>query len=571
MGGEICASSLCDTAKETLPLESMQIEGSEGLQNMKEASESNLINTEQEGELASDAVNVASTNAKCEENETKTKGYARGFGPMYPRLNTARRELVATREVDDRDRAKAERRKVEGNAAVKKKHYETSIRCYSEAIRLNPKCHVYFSNRSMVHFSLGAWELAAKDAATCVVLEPSFIKGYIRLAAATRELNEFTEALAVIEDGLELSPDDADLVRLRKLATERMDGLDTQEARLFGRRPDGMDMSRVQKEHDEREALRSSGPSDPRDSGADMSLYQTPEYYDKQMELLPPEVRAWHLRAAETKMREAETLRPGSLVLDLCCGTGWASLSYARTYPGVFFIGVDNSEVMLQVARERAAKDGLGNVFFICADAETLIWNQLRIPPEISKGRRCFDAIISVFGLTVVPNWYAALVASWRMIRPGGIYAVLDLHFTKGDDESPNKDQALALKALPSQDHSRRVWDSLEQMPEIDEFSVQYHEVRQQYYCAIGRKKRFNPVDLEEAAFKIEEQGGEVIEGVKKWDPETGEDVPLTVSRNQEWSAPTAVEKVEPQKKLRPRGSSETIEQYYRATGGVCF
>jgi len=512
--------------------------------------------------------------AESESTGTSTESMAvaekrpRLVGPMYPRLNTARREIQPNKIIDERDAAKAERRKADGNSAVKRKHYETAIRCYSEAIRLNPIRHIYYSNRSMVHFTMEAWDLAAKDAAICVVLDPTFLKGYIRLAAATQKCHEYTESLTIIEDALELFPEDADLTRLRKVVEASMMGKDTQEAKMFGGRPDAHDFTRLQKETEEREALRNSGPADPRDSGEDMTLYQTPEYYDKHMELLPPEVRTFHLQSAELKMKEAEALRPGSIVLDLCCGTGWGAINYGLAHPGVFFIGIDNSEPMLEVARERATKNGMRNVFFINADAEMLTWNALRIPETISKGRRYFDAVVSVFGLSVVPNWYAALCASWRLLRPGGSYTILDLHFLKGESES--QDESVAKKALSSQDHSRRLWEGLEQMPDMDECTTEHHELRRQYYCAAGRKKRFNPVDLENAAFKIEgdDAQGEVIEGVHKWDPELG-DVPLRTSK--EPIQPAVSTPTVPPKKLRPRGSSESIDAYYKATGGVCY
>ena len=67
----------------------------------------------------------------------------------------------------------------------------------------------------MVHYSMGAWELAAKDAASAVACKPDFVKGFIRLAAATKELNEFSEALGAIDQGLKLSEGENDLVKLQ--------------------------------------------------------------------------------------------------------------------------------------------------------------------------------------------------------------------------------------------------------------------------------------------------------------------------------------------------------------------
>ena len=114
-------------------------------------------------------------------------------------------------------------------------------------------------------------------------------------------------------------------------------------------RPDARDYSRLQKQKEEEEKWRSVAPSDPRDSGVDMSLYQSPEYYVHHMKLLPPEIRPFHLHHATLALKKVEAVRPGGLVLDLCCGTGWASLALAAAHPHVFFVGVDNSNPMLQV------------------------------------------------------------------------------------------------------------------------------------------------------------------------------------------------------------------------------
>jgi len=342
-----------------------------------------------------------------------------------------------------------------------------------------------------------------------------------------------------------------------------MQGNHTQEAKFFGGRPDAVDMNRMIKDKEDKEALAHAGPSDPRDSGADMSLYQSPEYYDQQMKLLPPEIRPFHLAVAEKALAEAGCLRPMSINLDLCCGTGWASLSLAASYPGVFFVGVDDSEAMLQVARERATNSGLRNVFFICGDAEMLRFNDLRIPIEITKGRQHFDGVISAFGLSVVPNWHAALCASWRLVRPGGVYAILDLHFTKEEGDELDKEESLAKKALPSQDHSRRLWDALETMPMLDECRVNSHPDKKSYYCAIGIKERIGNVDLE----TVSKNGNdEAVPAIQKWD-EDSKDFKAVTGPDDFGGEVEEEEEPEPEipfdmSGIEPKRSAETIAEY---------
>jgi SAM-dependent methyltransferase len=66
-------------------------------------------------------------------------------------------------------------------------------------------------------------------------------------------------------------------------------------------------------------------------------------------------------------------IQPGQRVLDVACGPGDPSLEIARRVgPTGQVVGVDISAGALEVARERAHRDGLGNVRFETANAEAL-------------------------------------------------------------------------------------------------------------------------------------------------------------------------------------------------------
>jgi tetratricopeptide (TPR) repeat protein len=98
-----------------------------------------------------------------------------------------------------------------GNKAFADQKYDEAIKFYSDAIRLDPTNHVYFSNRSASYGGLGNWAASAEDAKDCIRLDPSFIKGYYRLAAAQMELQDFDAALATIRQGLALDKDNSQL------------------------------------------------------------------------------------------------------------------------------------------------------------------------------------------------------------------------------------------------------------------------------------------------------------------------------------------------------------------------
>lgn len=78
---------------------------------------------------------------------------------------------------------------------------------------MDPKNHVFFSNRSASHGGKADWKASAEDAKECIRLDPSFIKGYYRLAAAQIELKDFDGAVATIRQGLALDKDNSQLLK----------------------------------------------------------------------------------------------------------------------------------------------------------------------------------------------------------------------------------------------------------------------------------------------------------------------------------------------------------------------
>jgi len=101
-----------------------------------------------------------------------------------------------------------------GNKAFGSKSYDEAIKHYTEAIQLDATNHVYFSNRSASHGGKGDWADAATDAKECIKLNPSFVKGYYRLATAQTELGNWDAAIATIKQGMNVEPDNSQLSKL---------------------------------------------------------------------------------------------------------------------------------------------------------------------------------------------------------------------------------------------------------------------------------------------------------------------------------------------------------------------
>jgi SAM-dependent methyltransferase len=99
-------------------------------------------------------------------------------------------------------------------------------------------------------------------------------------------------------------------------------------------------------------------------------------------------------------------LQAGERAVDLACGTGNAALLAARA--GATVSGVDAAARLVEVARERAAGDGL-QIDLAVAKLEALPYDA-----------RSFDAALSVFGLIFASDVERAFAEMLRVLAPGG-------------------------------------------------------------------------------------------------------------------------------------------------------
>ncbi|KAL3320943.1 Stress-induced-phosphoprotein 1 [Cichlidogyrus casuarinus] len=96
--------------------------------------------------------------------------------------------------------------KAQGNAALQNNDTETAIKAYSEAIALDPKNHVLYSNRSAAYAQKSSYSDALADAEKCIEIKPDWVKGYTRKATALEFLERFSEAEIVLNRALEMDP-----------------------------------------------------------------------------------------------------------------------------------------------------------------------------------------------------------------------------------------------------------------------------------------------------------------------------------------------------------------------------
>jgi SAM-dependent methyltransferase len=112
------------------------------------------------------------------------------------------------------------------------------------------------------------------------------------------------------------------------------------------------------------------------------------------------------------RMLELARVAPGQRVLDLATGRGEPAVGAARRVgPGGSVLGIDVSEPMLAMARDRARAEGLGNLELKTMDAAALD------VPDAS-----FDAVLVRWGLMYLAAPVEALLAARRALKPGGIF-----------------------------------------------------------------------------------------------------------------------------------------------------
>ena len=107
-------------------------------------------------------------------------------------------------------------------------------------------------------------------------------------------------------------------------------------------------------------------------------------------------------------------VKPGDRVLDACCGTGDLAIMAARA--GATVVGLDFSTEMLARARRKAP------------ELEWLEGDLLELPFEDES----FDAATVGFGVRNVADLGCALAELHRVLRPGGLVAILEITRPRG-------------------------------------------------------------------------------------------------------------------------------------------
>jgi arsenite methyltransferase len=148
-------------------------------------------------------------------------------------------------------------------------------------------------------------------------------------------------------------------------------------------------------------------------------------------------------------MLDALRLAPGESVLDVGSGPGILAAEMAAAIGPMGAVhGIDPSESMLAIARQREVPPDAAPVAFVSGEADALPF-----------GEGAFDVVVATQVYEYVPDMAAALAEAHRVLRPKGCLAVLDtdwdsIVWRSSDDERMRRvlsawDEHLADPHLP--------------------------------------------------------------------------------------------------------------------------
>jgi len=133
-----------------------------------------------------------------------------------------------------------------------------------------------------------------------------------------------------------------------------------------------------------------------------------------------PKMENHHLDITEKTLRRMD-LRPGERVLDLGCGSGWATRLLARLVGdgpsgSGQVIGIDISDEMVRLAR--ASSREFENVMFVQGSAAQIPWEE-----------NFFDKVLSVESFYYYPEQDRALAELFRVMAPRGrLFILINLY-----------------------------------------------------------------------------------------------------------------------------------------------
>jgi small glutamine-rich tetratricopeptide repeat-containing protein alpha len=114
---------------------------------------------------------------------------------------------------NDGNKAEAEKLKVQGNEAMKRKDYATAVEFYTKALDILPLNPIYLSNRAAAYSGQGKHEEAKSDAEMAVAADPNYSKAWSRLGLAKFVLGDAKGAMEAYKSGMDAEGGGSEVMR----------------------------------------------------------------------------------------------------------------------------------------------------------------------------------------------------------------------------------------------------------------------------------------------------------------------------------------------------------------------
>ena len=103
----------------------------------------------------------------------------------------------------------------EGAAAYLKEDYKTSIKLFTQALKLDRKSEVVYFSRGTAYLKLNKFKKAISDFAGAIRLNPKYARAYHMRGLAYEMMGDFAPAFRDFDQALEIDPDLATAYRSR--------------------------------------------------------------------------------------------------------------------------------------------------------------------------------------------------------------------------------------------------------------------------------------------------------------------------------------------------------------------
>jgi S-adenosylmethionine-diacylgycerolhomoserine-N-methlytransferase len=129
--------------------------------------------------------------------------------------------------------------------------------------------------------------------------------------------------------------------------------------------------------------------------------------------------RRYYLFGRDRLIRRLD-LDAGTSAVEIGCGTARNLIAIARRYPKARLFGLDASRAMLETAQRAVDRAGLSRqITLVEAYAESL-------SPQVFGEQENFDCAFFSYSLSMIPDWFGALVAANQALSASGRLHIVD-------------------------------------------------------------------------------------------------------------------------------------------------